>query len=1255
MKEENANNAKNTENKNKKGTDLVTQESIGAVCAVFTLFAFLILVTGGLIFGDLGTAIRSFLLGAFGYAAYLLLPALFLGSLSLFIGKRLFKRKRSALAVALFFVSLALLIHSAVTFSWGSDGYLSACFKAAASSPSKATPAGVVGALFVYPLKRLTTAVGAIIIFSLLVLVFGYFVLRLFTGGPLFGSTIAKKSSETRSKNASRQTANGAANQTLNQTAPSPELWQGYGEASANGAASAQTSAQNYPNAQAPASSYAQPYAQTSAESGQGVYNGYRDYREYGGGERAGNASDPSAPYTSGYNRNYAFGAAPEIRQRPGVTLSDSEGYGRPVQTDRSGAFSPFAASTWGNGAPRAEQKGVSDDPNDYASNRDFLFSHSPAENYRKNLIFDHNSNVNKKPAADPDQPRFNGEKSAFGNSYTSAYADSVNRSSETVRPEKIVKDGSSPSESAFSSYGRTAFNEPESAPSPERQSFGRDFLRNTDESRENRETRGVFDRSDPYAVRPAPAPFVSPAEPVAPTEPIAPVAPAVSESAPASPFVSTGMPEPDRGESRGEYRREEGAEPLRDFSRAAEAEENRSSLDFRNLFSPSNPNIFGRSSEEPVRGRDSFFNDETSARDSAPSLDGRRIFDEEDEKPAPAEPIASADRYALRTEFPESRREDGEQEKETLRDEFRGDFTRDGGLDGGNASLGRSETSRGREFDRDGTRDSSRDVRDISRDSLRDPLRDADRLNQRERGVVNGERGRELPSEPVLRSEPPKPVEPPKPRVIRPYRAAPLDFFNCQDVIPDSNAQEVEENKRTILDTLEAFKVTDATIASVTYGPTVTRYNVAIPRNISPKKVVSLDQEIAMNLYAANGVNIYPNFEDGAVSIEVPNKKRQFVTLGCMIADERFLNSKPTALTFTMGKDVGNEKVYGDIRKMTHLLVAGASGSGKSVFLRALIISLLMRYSPADLRLILIDPKKTEFVIYDNLPHLVINEIITETNKVIQSLNWAIGEMNRRYGLFEQKSRAGTYVVNIDEYNANLASGEEKLPKIVIIVDELADLMLAAKKDIEDRIQNLTQKSRAAGIHMIIATQRPSADVITGVIKSNLKTRIAFSVASDVDSRVILDASGAQKLLGYGDMLYTKEGTNTPIRVQSPNIESEDAQKVVNYIKANNDCVYDESISAYINNTKSPADSSDSDSDDGGVEEVYVEALRYIVLSGSASISMIQRKCSVGYNKAGKIIEWMEDMGYISAFDGAKARKVLLTKEEFEEKYGPL
>jgi S-DNA-T family DNA segregation ATPase FtsK/SpoIIIE len=286
-----------------------------------------------------------------------------------------------------------------------------------------------------------------------------------------------------------------------------------------------------------------------------------------------------------------------------------------------------------------------------------------------------------------------------------------------------------------------------------------------------------------------------------------------------------------------------------------------------------------------------------------------------------------------------------------------------------------------------------------------------------------------------------------------------------------------------------------------------------------------------------------------------------------------------------------------------------------------------------------------------------MINEIITDAGKAVQSLNWAIGEMNRRYGLFEQMSRNGRYVVNLDQYNEQLEKAQ-RLPKIVIIIDELADLMLAAKKEMEDRIKNLTQKARAAGIHLIVATQRPSTDVITGVIKSNLPTRVAFYVATDVDSRVILDQTGAQKLLGKGDFLYTMPSVNVPVRVQSAFISPEDSQKVVNYIKNNNEAYYDEEATAYINsrggNGGSPSDPFDGGSGEN-VDPMYIEALRQVILSNSASISMIQRKCGAGYNRAGKIIEWMEDKGYISPFDGAKARKVLITKEEFESKYGPL
>ena len=354
----------------------------------------------------------------------------------------------------------------------------------------------------------------------------------------------------------------------------------------------------------------------------------------------------------------------------------------------------------------------------------------------------------------------------------------------------------------------------------------------------------------------------------------------------------------------------------------------------------------------------------------------------------------------------------------------------------------------------------------------------------------------------------------------------------------------------------------------------------------------------------------------------------------------------------FGMGKDIEGRAVCGDIYKMKHLLVAGATGSGKSVCLTSLIVSLLYKYSPEQLRLILIDPKQTEFSIYEKLPHLMINEIISEPAKVISVLNWAINEMERRYTLFKERTRQGTMVRDVDGYNASLGKDEEKLPKIVIIMDEVADLMAVAKKDVEDRVQRLTQKSRAAGIHLVLATQRPSTDVITGVIKANLPTRVACKVTQEVDSRTILDSSGAEKLLGRGDMLYKTDTMTFPRRLQGAWLGDDEVSGVVSYVKEHNEAYFDDRVADFINNEHGGGVVGGGEDGDS-VEAVYIEALKYVVSIGQASISMIQRRCSVGYPKAGKIIEWMENMGYISTFDGSKARKVLLTQEEFDSKYG--
>jgi len=1088
-----------------KNSDVVSKESLSAVGALFSLCAFFVLCTGSLVFGDIGSAIQSFLLGVFGYAAYPLFAAgLYLGTTALF-GWKFVKHRKTVMAFWFALLFLGLLLHIACTYSWNADGYLTKCFKSGENFPS-CTATGWLGGLLVAALVALTTKIGTIVIFSVLFVLCTY----------LFIVAVRKNRAK---KGTEKGTEKPKKTKPVEET-DSPITIEGQ-------------AATEVANTYAPANGYPQPnnaYAQQQNGYSQQP-NGY-----------------PQPPTASGYG--YGYGTA-GVHQTPGVRLNDNG----EVMAGEQG-YSPFAPPPFAQGAPEYEGQ----------SSRDFLFNISPQESYQKNLIFDAGANVNKRPVETP-LPKTD---SAYTPSYLNSYENSIG-DGQPVRTSE-----------PYANYPQTPTPAEPTPPTP-----------------------SVY--GNPYS---------APAEPIPPAP-----TPSFEEELPIKPSylsderesVQTPFSEPfsEASQRDGSFGRtvnfeeeRSGFAPMEERGDSAPIADERGNArnEYSDYFSLSNPDIFGREEEdtrltrereEPFLARGEEFSDreeacESSRLDEDREIDAFDIFEEREEDTVLDE----------RTRLSDER----EEEAETGRFGF------------------------GRE--------------------TREPLS--------ERGFERTERTEWVEPPKAEEPKPTPPPPPPKPRVIKPYVRVPIDYFDCRDVMPDTNQFEVERTKEEIVNTLASFKINEATVSSVTFGPTVTRYNVVVPRHISSKKVVALDQDIALNLQAAAGVNMYPNFEDGAVSIEVPNRKRQFVQLGCMLTGDAYVNAKPSSLTFAMGKDVGNRKVYGDICKMIHLLVAGSSGSGKSVFLGSLIISLIAKYSPAELRLILIDPKKTEFVLYNNLPHLMINEIITDVHKAIQSLNWAIGEMNRRYTLFEQMSRAGTYVVNIDEYNSHLPEGEEKLPKIVIIIDELADLMLAAKKDVEDRIQNLTQKARAAGIHLIVATQRPSADVITGVIKGNLPTRIAFAVAAEVDSRVILDQTGAQKLLGKGDFLYTMSGINTPVRVQSAFISSEESQNVINFIKMNNEAYFDETATAFINNTRSGGDAS-LDAGEEGVEGVYVEALRYVILSGSASISMIQRKCSVGYNKAGKIIEWMEEMGYISTFDGAKARKVLITKEEFESKFGAL
>ncbi len=577
------------------------------------------------------------------------------------------------------------------------------------------------------------------------------------------------------------------------------------------------------------------------------------------------------------------------------------------------------------------------------------------------------------------------------------------------------------------------------------------------------------------------------------------------------------------------------------------------------------------------------------------------------------------------------------------------------------------SRLSSRREGDRSGGREN------IFDDGEDDYLAEQDEPDLGTRGLRSGDRSEGVSSERPTRYEAPSrsesvpsrsvqnekkeesaPAQPEKPKhVWKKYVRPSLDLLADYPENNSANYGEIEDNKKLIIETLENFRIASH-ISDVVIGPAITRYDVIIEDRTNIKNAMRYREAIAMALMKEN-VTAYLNYSKGAISIEVPNSKRTIVGLKSMLTSNEFVNCKPNTLTFALGKNVEGKPNCPDITKMPHLLVAGTTGSGKSICLSSLIISLLYKYGPDELRFILVDPKQSEFISYENLPHLIVNEIISDVDKAIKALNWAIKEMERRYALFKEMTLAGTLVKNINEYNAHLPEGEEKLPKIVIILDEFGDLMLQNKKDIESRIIRLVQKSRACGIHLILATQRPSVDCITGLIKSNLPTRIGFKVNSFDDSRTIFDIGGAEKLLGAGDMYYRSAQNPDLARIQGCFIDSPEVQAVTDFIKKNNETYFDQSVSDFINTVEEPEASNDDAGGEGDVkiDDKFIQALKFCVTSNQASVSMLQRRFPIGYVKACKIIDWMENMNYITQSEGAKPRKVLLSLDEFTRIYG--
>ena len=469
-------------------------------------------------------------------------------------------------------------------------------------------------------------------------------------------------------------------------------------------------------------------------------------------------------------------------------------------------------------------------------------------------------------------------------------------------------------------------------------------------------------------------------------------------------------------------------------------------------------------------------------------------------------------------------------------------------------------------------------------------------------------------------------------------YPSVDLLNINSKTKLKSEDKKELIENAGKLEVILNDFGV-DAKVMQVTKGPSVTRFEIQPSPGVKVSKIVNLQDDIALGL-AASGVRMEaPIPGKAAIGIEVPNSKQSPVFLREVLESNEFKESKKK-LAFALGKDIAGKCVVGDLSTMPHMLIAGATGSGKSVCINTLIISLLYKYSPKEVKLLMVDPKVVELSVYNGIPHLLI-PVVTDPKKAAAALNWAVNEMNKRYKLFAEAS-----VRNIEGYNALYEKGliEEKLPYTVIIVDELADLMMACPNDVEDYICRLAQMARAAGMHLIIATQRPSVDVITGVIKANIPSRISFAVSSGIDSRTILDSTGAEKLLGRGDMLYSPIGENKPLRVQGAFITEEEVENVVNFVKEEENIDYEEEIIKHIENE---AKEEIKNQDEDEVDELINEAIKIVVEYNQASTSFIQRKLRVGFNRASRIMDELEYRGIISEKDGSKPRQVLVSKEE--------
>ena len=481
-------------------------------------------------------------------------------------------------------------------------------------------------------------------------------------------------------------------------------------------------------------------------------------------------------------------------------------------------------------------------------------------------------------------------------------------------------------------------------------------------------------------------------------------------------------------------------------------------------------------------------------------------------------------------------------------------------------------------------------------------------------------------------------------------YNYPPIDLLKLPIGGSTDGTSEMRDNSRRLSETLESFKI-EAQIINVTRGPSVTRYEVELQKGVRLNRLTAVADDIALSL-GATGVRIaaIPG-KISIVGIEVPNRDVTTVSLREVIDSPEFSRAK-SKCSFSVGKDISGNCIVGNIAKMPHMLIAGTTGSGKSVCMNSLIISLLYKASPEEVKLIMVDPKMVELVVYNGIPHLLI-PVVTDPKKAAGSLQWAVSEMMRRY-----KAMSDAGVRDMESYNSIMESesqNDKRMARVVVIIDELADLMLVAAKEVEESICRIAQMGRAAGIHLIIATQRPSADVITGLMKANIPSRIAFSVASAMESRIILDTQGAEKLVGRGDMLYAPIGDGKPKRVQGCFVSDAEVEAVAVYVKSLYTTDYDQSVMDEIEKKAKQTDSKqtaaepEANADELAGDEMLPAAVDVILETGQASVSMLQRRLKLGYARAARIVDEMEERGIVGAFQGSKPRDILITKEQWE------